>query len=166
MSSGGLRLRARREGEVWVVVVAGAITEKNSASIRKFIGKLFRQLDARAAVVDLRNAVIALTPEGWAHVAIESLDGHNPVEAPVALIVLELNRAVVDEHCARMREGGRFRRVCCEYAPAYDWASRCLARWAQPPAKHAPSTWVSPCPMLSLRGHPPSRVPRREVCDL
>lgn len=126
----GLVMRARRDGDVLVVVAGGLVTVKTLRELRAFIGGRLAELDARAVVVDLRQAVHALDADGWEQVARDAADsGLGP---PVAMVVRDQSYMLVVHHCYRVAEYGPLRKAfkSAGMERALSWASKRREYWS------------------------------------
>lgn len=128
MQSAEFVTRARREGDVLIVVAAGVATVASLRELRAFIGMHLAMRDARAVVVDLRQAVHALTADDWEAAARES--ARAGLCPPIAMIVQDHNYIPVVHHCYRVAEcGGQLRKAFTNVTAALSWAARRREYW-------------------------------------
>lgn len=124
-----LSLKAQRTGDLWVVVATGIISVHSVTDATATLDRLFRQADARAAVLDMRRALVVLDGEDWVKVAQPATSA----DVPVAFVVTEVELAAMRLHCTRMHASGFFRVAVTDFAQGLAWGRECLAHW-----RHAP----------------------------
>jgi hypothetical protein len=131
-----LSIKAQRCGDLWVLIATGIVSAHTVGIARATITRLFRQEDARAAVVDIRRAVLVLDRDDWVNVA----EPANSADVPLVFVVADRDKRALRQHCTRMHASGFFRLAVTDYGQALDWAAACLAHW-----RHSPLAFVAEC---------------------
>lgn len=145
--------QVERIGEVLVVRLAGVVTAKTVEIVFPAINEALLERDARALVINLQGAVIALTDVGW-NLMKEAACGAQMVH-PAALVVSSPFEKEARAYCRDMAERGFVRGPFIGEPAAIVWASRCREHWPHrppgldQPAPPPPRGWRSPHPEQS-----------------
>lgn len=132
-SSHVVNARAERVGEVLVVRLAGVVTAQTPQVVMPTVREMLIERDARAIVLNLQSAVMALADVGWNQMKAWAVA--NPLPHPMALVVAPLYELEIRAYCLDMARLGLVRGPFIGEPGAIAWASQCLEHWQHRPVE-------------------------------
>jgi hypothetical protein len=133
MTVEGMNVLVQRSGELLVLTMCGVMTLRGAAGVRAALLKLLAKGDARAVVVDMREAIPLFGRGGWRELAVANeLDQIGP---PIAIVVAPRYEQALRAYCLAMAHRGLVRGPFVGLHGAVEWASRRREHWEHRPSR-------------------------------
>jgi hypothetical protein len=154
-SSSVVGAQAERVGEVLVIRLAGVFTPKTYEIVIPVVRELLLEQDARAVVLNVQMAVLAMTDVGWN--ALKDRATATTLPHPFALVVAPMYEAEIRAYCRDMADRGIVRGPFIGEPGAIVWASKCREHW---PARPRVEAQCAPPPPPGWQSRRPERIVR------
>lgn len=133
MTVEGMNVLVQRSGELLVLTMCGVMTLRGAAGVRAALLRLLAKGDARAVVVDMREAIPLFGLGGWRELAAtKELDQIGP---PIAIVVAPRYESALREYCLAVAHRGLVRGPFVGLHGAVEWASRRREHWEHRPSR-------------------------------
>jgi hypothetical protein len=133
MTVEGMNVLVQRSGELLVLTMCGVMTLRGAAGVRAALLKLLTKGDARAVVVDMREAIPLFSVGGWCELAANQESGQ--IAPPVAIVVTPRYEQALRAYCLAMAHRGLVRGPFVGLHGAVEWASRRREHWEHRPSR-------------------------------
>jgi hypothetical protein len=151
MSVEGMSVSFRRDGELLVMTMCGVMTLRGATAARDALQGQLAVEDARAVVVDMREAIPLFGTEGWR--SLTTIGAVNQSGPPVALVVTPRYEEALRAYCRAMAERGCVRAPFIGLHGAVAWAAKRREHWAHRPCRSIPTTVGSQNLQPAQTGH-------------
>jgi hypothetical protein len=138
----GMSVSFRREADLLVMTMCGVMTLRGATAARDALQGQLTEEDARAVVVDMREAIPLFGTEGWR--SLPTIGAVNQSGPPVALVVTPRYEQPLRAYCRAMAERGCVRAPFIGLHGAVAWAGQCLEHWPHRPCRSTRRVPVAP----------------------
>jgi hypothetical protein len=133
MTVEGMNVLVQRSGELLVLTMCGVMTLRGAAGVRAALLRLLAKGDARAVVVDMREAIPLFGRSGWRQLAAPS--DSDQIAPPIAIVVAPRYEHALRSYCLAMAHRGLVRGPFVGLHGAVEWASRRREHWEHRPSR-------------------------------